>query len=262
MADNEGHPAWQEILEVLPPEFHTLIKPTLLKWDQGVQEKIKTVHEQYAPYKEFADNNIDGETLKNGYNLLSNFQQNPGQVVQQAIEAFDLEYVSAEDHTAAVAQAEAAAGNNEDLDDYESLEDDPRLAKIMETVETLTAKLNEKDESERTKAEQKALDKTLEDLEETKGSFDKVYVMALMANGVPGEKAVEQYHNTINQAVEGKLKENNITLSSSQQDEAPIVMNGGGDAGSGLPVEPVDMGDLKEKDVNDLVVEMLSKSTE
>lgn len=265
MAENQGHPAWQEILDVLPEEFHGLIKPQLAKWDKGVQDKLTEVREQYAPYKEFIDNNVPAETLKNAYGLLNEFQTDPESVVKQAIEAFELDFVDPETHANAVAQAQAAAAGDDDgLDlgdgtDFSSLENHPQFKQLMTMVEGLQGTLTEKQKEDQAKAEQEALDNTLAKLQEDKGDFDKVYVMTLMANGMTGEKAVEQYQTTINQATEAKLKEQGITLSGGQSD-TPIVMNGGGDAGSGVAADPVDLGQLKNNELNDMVVELLSQS--
>ena len=94
--ENNGHPAWQEILNQVPEEFHPLLRPTLEKWDKGVQDKIQSMHDQYAPLKDFqkfVDSNVTADYLVNAYNLAQNFQQHPDDVVKQAIEAFDLDYV-------------------------------------------------------------------------------------------------------------------------------------------------------------------------
>lgn len=262
MTEIKGHPAWQPILDALPDEFHSVIKPELLKWDQGVQDKITKMNEQYAPYKEFLDNNVDPEVLTNGLGLLMEFQNDPAGIVQQAIEQFDLDYVSQDDHKAAIAQAADASGVDPDLGDDDALMDNPQFKAIMDVVNDLKTKFESKDQTEAERREQEELDKTLAKLAEDKGEFDKTYVLTLMANGVSGEKAVEQWQNTINQATEQRLKEQGVTLSGGQTNETPVVMNGGGDAGSGLSTEPVAVGDLSEKDVNQLVVEMLSQGSD
>jgi hypothetical protein len=69
-----GHPAWQEILSQVPEMLHDNLRPTLEKWDKGVQEKLTQVHSQYAPYKEFLESKPDPEQLRNAqqmYNLLN-----------------------------------------------------------------------------------------------------------------------------------------------------------------------------------------------
>lgn len=72
-----GHPAWQEVLNVIPESLHESVRPTLQKWDQGVEQRLSQVHSQYAPYKEFIDNQVETAQLQAGLQLYTALNQDP-----------------------------------------------------------------------------------------------------------------------------------------------------------------------------------------
>lgn len=257
MADEiKGHPAWAEILNNIPAEYHPLVKPVLAKWDSGVTEKLESVRAEYEPYKKFIDNKIDPSFIENSIGLAISFQEDPASVVAQAIETFELDYVDSSE-----VQAQEPSGNedlgNDDMS-IDDLENDPRFKALMDTVTSLQEKVQDREQTEQEKAEQEQLETTLKALEDEAGSFDRLYVMALMAQGIDGTQAVKQYQDTINQAVESKLRADGVVTGGTQE-EPPVVLNSSGDStsSSGLPVEPVELGDLTDGDVRKLVLEMI-----
>lgn len=72
-----GHPAWNEILSVVPPSLHDQVRPTLEKWDQGVQAKLEQVHSQYSPYKGFVENKVPVESIQAGLQLFQILNSDP-----------------------------------------------------------------------------------------------------------------------------------------------------------------------------------------
>lgn len=78
-SENEsGHnPAWNELLDTVPEEFHKHMLPHLQQWDKGVQERFQTVQQQYTPFKEFVDRKVPTEDLMAGLNALSALRNDP-----------------------------------------------------------------------------------------------------------------------------------------------------------------------------------------
>lgn len=72
-----GHPAWQDIYNAIPESLRENVKPTLEAWDKGVQAKLEQVHSQYAPYKSFAEQNIDAQQLEAGLQLYGALNNDP-----------------------------------------------------------------------------------------------------------------------------------------------------------------------------------------
>lgn len=268
MSDNETdyaqgqnpNPAWQGLLDLLPQEFHSTILPQLEGWDKSVQDKLQAVRSEYDPYKNILDQKIDPEILEGALVLANQLQDDPKAVVQQAIEHFELDFVEK-------AIADANAVNNSSSTDDDSFDLDelgtditshPMYKAIADQVKAIQDKLDSTEQETKAQQEEREFEETLSQLQEAnkdKGEFDRLYVSALVTNGVPVEKAVETYYDTISKAVEASLGKSN-----NSQDGAPIVMGGDGISGSGLPDNSVRMGDLTDQQTKDLVNQMLAKA--
>jgi hypothetical protein len=75
--NSTGHPAWQEILGVVPEVLHDKIKPTLQKWDQGVQQKLEEYTRTYDPYKPVIETGATVDELQAGYQLMQLLNADP-----------------------------------------------------------------------------------------------------------------------------------------------------------------------------------------
>lgn len=255
-----GHPAWQEILDVLPSELHSVVRPTLENWDKGVQQKLQEVRSQYEPYKEFIDNEVDPELIDQSLTFVHQMNSDPDKIIEQAIEAFGLDYVKK------AAEEVVQQQNNQQLnlnqgDEYENLgeikiEDHPFVKNLQKTVEDLQSKFTKQEEVQQQTEQQKAFQAQLDELQEEHGEYDRTFVTALMSQGIDGATAVKQYHDTVNQAA-AKLAGNN---QNQQQETPPVVMGADGSVGSGIPDQPVSFGEVKDKDLNSLVVQMLENT--
>lgn len=247
-----GHPAWQSILEVLPEEFHPLIKPKLQEWDNGVNSRFQEIHNQYEPlkaYKTFADNNIDPQYMINAYNLARNFENDPGAVVKSAIENWDLDYV---------AKSEIPEDNdtfNTDFDTNLDIANHPLFKQMAEQLESLNSQVTQKTQQE-TEAQQIAeFEKYLNSLKETHGDFDQDYVTALISQGVDGEEAVGRYKSLLGQQLTDAVNNNNDNQTVT--DPPPVLGNGSGSSGSGFNEQPIDFGKMSKSNTDDLVMQML-----
>jgi hypothetical protein len=72
-----GHPAWQEILSSVPETLHPTIRPTLEKWDKGVEERLAQVHSQYEPVKWLLDNQVPKDAVEAGLQLYQALENDP-----------------------------------------------------------------------------------------------------------------------------------------------------------------------------------------
>lgn len=66
------HPAWNEVLGIIPPELHEKVVPHFQKWDQNVQQ----VHQRYSPYAKIAGN-TSPERLQQVLSVAQALEQNP-----------------------------------------------------------------------------------------------------------------------------------------------------------------------------------------
>lgn len=69
----KDNPAWKDILDPVPQEFHGHLKGHLSRMNQYAQE----LEQKYSGYKPFAENNVTREQLEMGLQLIQTFNQNP-----------------------------------------------------------------------------------------------------------------------------------------------------------------------------------------
>jgi len=254
----QGHPAWQEYLEGIPQDLQPLVTQAFSKWDQDMQNKLQGVQSEFDPYKPLLENNVPMETIQQSLWLAQQLEENPGGIVQQAIEAFGLDYVP-KDQIPVTPPA-----NNEDeefdMTDLAGLENHPAFKALQEKANEADRILRERQEREQETEATQQLEQYLQQLhgndEITKnGDFDDLYVTALMAQGVEAEDAIKQYQDTVNsaaQALAGQQQQ--------QQQAPPVVMGGDGNSGSGVPNEVPNMGNLTRGGLNDVVLQYLEQN--
>ena len=86
-----GHPAWQSILDVIPEALRPSVIPELQKWDQGVNDKLASVHSQYDPYKSFLENQVSAEQLETANRLYQALDADPLAFYKQLQEHYKFE---------------------------------------------------------------------------------------------------------------------------------------------------------------------------
>ncbi len=248
-----GHPAHQELYDILPSDLHSLVKPVLDKWDNGVQKELKEYKDSYSGYQPFIENDIPPEVIEQALGLVQALNTDPETTIKDAIKAFELT-----GDQLGFAQAVAAAEQQQSLEDngYENEMTDPQLKALQETVNSLQETINKKDQEEQAKQQEEEqnaqAEKVLKELHEAHGEFDDMMVLTYLANGLDGESAVKRYNEAVNQAAQKLAEQNNTEIST----PPPTVMGGSG-SGSGLPQEPIQYGKLKDGDVNSIVANLL-----
>ncbi len=254
----QGHPAWQEYLEGIPDDLQPLVTQAFAKWDQDMQGKLQGVQEQYKPYeayKPLIENEVPLDTVSQALWLAQQLEENPEDIIKQAIEAFNLDFVPK-----GQAPANTPDDDDEEFDmtDLAGLENHPAFKALQEKANEADRILRQQQESQQETEATAQLEQYLSELhsneEITKnGDFDDLYVTALMAQGVDAEDAVKQYQETVNSRARELMGQNN------QQDPPPVVMGGDGNSGSGVPNEIPKMGNLRRGEVNDVVMQYLNQ---
>lgn len=125
-ADEGQYPStWDSILGQIPEAFHAAIAPELKKWDQGVSSRFQQIHEQYAPYKQFQEQQISPEDIQAAMGLYQNIGSDPVNFFERYRDAL-LEQGLIEE-----AQEVQDAIEGEEDDDY-SDESNPVLQELQE----------------------------------------------------------------------------------------------------------------------------------
>lgn len=228
------HPAWQEILNAVPSEYHDQIVPTLQQWDTGVSRRFQKIHDEYAPYKDLESLGSPEELQKalDVYNALIN---DPKGTIDTVKRVYGLSL------------------DDDDSEEEDELEDLPpvlrnKLSKLDEHERMLASMSSEmlaRQAAEAEADEDEALEEYLQDLTEEYGEFDEDFVVGLIAAGVDGDEAVERYQELVSR------------YSQNTHNAAPKIMSGSG----GIPSsEGPNLSKLSNTDTQSLVTELLKMS--
>jgi hypothetical protein len=234
------NPAWNDVLSIIPTEFHSQVTPHFDKWDKGVQGKISEVHKQYENYKPFVESQISPDDLRMGYGLLQAVYNKPLDVIRAMQQSFGLDLSEL---------LEVESGEEEVETDYAQLppEVQNQLATLQRQSETMGQILLKQREEALAAEESKRLDQEITSLKQKYGEFDEEVVLTLMLNGYDSEQAVQRYQQLAN----------NIR-SASNRPPAPQLLGSGG----AIPDKSVDPRKLNPKETRNLVAEMLRASAQ
>ena len=226
----QDNPAWQPFLDILPDSLHETVRPVLSDWDRNVQQRYETIQQQYAPYEQFREQQIDPGELAYSYQVVQALNENPAEVIRTMAEFFGIELTPQQQ-----AQAAAVAAQPITPGDTETLEVDPRIQQLEQGFQTLAAMaLQQQSQAEARQADIQ-LDTTLTTLKQQHGDFDENIVLSYMLSGQTPEQAVMAY----------KSLESQI-LSGANRPPAPRVMGGGGGVANDR-VNPATMSDAERR---------------
>lgn len=229
------NPAWNDVLSVIPAEYHEKITPHFQQWDQSAQQRIEQVNSRvkdFEPYQPFVEHGIDPSELENGLRLLYEINNNPQGVWDALGKAYNL--------------AGESGGAGASGEDPEPQYQDPRFGDLQQGLELVSQiVLNEQQAKVAAQADVE-LDRELSDLKSKHGDYDERYVLAMMQSGMSGEQAIQSY-----QGLRNNLLQNN------PRPFAPNVMGSSG-GGTGYPSQAIDPTKLSPKDTRSLVAQMLA----
>lgn len=235
------NPAWNDVLSVIPEQFHNTITPHFQKWDQAAQAKIEAANnslKEFEAYKPFVEHGINAQEVEQGLRLMYEINNNPENVYNALQNAYKF------GQSSPVANAEGAEEEGE-----EELGIDPEIAEklsqhdgLLQAVSQIV--LNEQ-QAKQNAAADAALDKEIEALKAAHGEFDEDYVLTKMLNGTPAEDAVKAYQS--------------LVQSLTPKPFAPNVL-GSSNGGNGVPSNAIDPTKLSGKETRDLVAQMLAQA--
>jgi len=67
------NPAWNDVLSVLPEQFHSVVTPHFQSWDQAAQTRVEQANarvKEFEPYNAFIEHGIEPGELENGLRLM------------------------------------------------------------------------------------------------------------------------------------------------------------------------------------------------
>lgn len=246
---NQGHPAWQEILDILPESLYPVVTPALEKWDKGVQTRFQNLQQQYEPWKPYVENDVDPQFVQQALGIASAIENEPAKILAAMQEAYPdvmAEFLKAAGASQGVVDTGSSGGTEDDDDPYEA-----RFAQHEQMMEKLAETFLADVEANESRENQEALDEYLSALGDSYGDFDETFVLTQMANGMDGEEAVK--------AFQGMVKNYGGNVGPKQQtNPAPTVMSASG----GLPSNRTDPRTMGDADAQALVREILKAANE
>lgn len=231
---SNDNPAWSDILNAVPEEYHQALTPKLKEWDTNVSNRFQGIHKEYEGFKAFKESGVDPEQINFALGIMNQLESNP-QFVYNQLEA----------HLRAEGLLD---GGEEEYEEPSGLEvDDPRFAQLQEGYSTLAEYVlaqREAEENSRMEAEQdQLLDKELSDMKDKYGDYDEDFVLAKMEAGLNTEDAVKSYFEFVDRALKTHSRPN-----------APRIL---GSDGSFPGQAQIDPRKLDQKQAKDLVTDYL-----
>jgi hypothetical protein len=247
-AGNSGpNPAWKDVLDLLPEQFHSLVTPHFQKWDQSAQDRITSVNERFKEYAPFAEHGIGQNDLTEGLRLSQAINQDPKAVYDALAAAYgydSMAQMNAADPAAANAAVQDMTGQN--AQQAQQAIEDPRVSKLEQGVNIMAQMLLDQQQAEVSQQADDELETELSALRAQHGDFDETYVLARMNNGATAEQAVAAFN---------ELK--NSLLTNNPRPFAPSVIGSSSGQGAGVPSGAVDVTKLNGNETRNLVADML-----
>lgn len=288
---NSGHPAWQEYLADVPPALQPTVQAAFQKWDANVQQRLQEVHTQYAPlkvYQPLADNKIPLQYIGQALQFAQELENNPKELFNSMNTKLDLGFVSAEE-----AQRQAPATDDPFSDFGETdITQHPQFKTLMETVnkmqQTFEEQQSQQAEEEEVTQFEAYLDSLVAGTPLENNTDAKVMITAFMSNsdmdgaaaltkvqgmlvqGLTNQATTEEQQTStepnplmdaINAHLGGPVQNTPVGHVPQAESQAPVVMGNAGNAGSGVPSNPIDFGAMKTDDINSMVAQALEQAS-
>ncbi|MFG2268105.1 hypothetical protein [Streptomyces sp. NPDC048720] len=240
------NPAWNDVLGVLPEQYHEVVTPHFQKWDQAAQQRIEQANQmvsQFEPYKPFVENNISPQDLEQGIQLMYQLNADPQAVYNALGEAYGF---------AVSGQQQQQIPGQEAGDETDDGYQDPRYDEIaalqqrqQEGLDLIAQTLLQQEQAKLDAAAEAEIDSELNALKQKHPGISEEFALSLMVNGFDANQVGERWAAM----TQGILQQNPRPF-------APNVMgtNGGG---TGLPSQAIDPRKLDGKSTRDLVAQMV-----
>ena len=173
------NPAWDELLDVLPKSLHGMVKPVLDKWQSGIDSEF----EKIAPYRKFADADVNPQIIEASMDLARQVQSNPKAVYDELAQRYGW--------SAAQQMVEEASDNleeAEEMDLFSDSESTSELKALKSELDALKSTITSQQEASEQEALSNQIEQSLQSLGKEAGDFDQEAVVRramLLADDYP-----------------------------------------------------------------------------
>lgn len=247
------NPAWNDLLDVLPSEFHPMVKPTLEKWDSGVNKRFETVHSQYAPYKPFIEQQITPDEISAAMQMMNLLATDPRKVYDKLGEFYGADWGlgsgQGQPNTNDDDEFDLDGGNSQQAN--VDLENNPYIKQIQEQQNTIAQFLAAQIEREERAKIDSEIDQQFSNVQQKYGELSQEDVNIIVSIATTQDKTVEEAAEVLF----GRLGQ--VQQQSPSAGLPPIVPTGGG-----VPNAPINPAELSPKDTRSLVENILRNAAQ
>jgi uncharacterized protein YdcH (DUF465 family) len=136
----KDNPAWQEVYDLLPTEFHSLIQPKLKAWD----DNFAKVQSQYSPYKPFLEKNVPFEALQTSMDFANLLNADPEAVYRELGRRFGF---SGQGQQQVEEKKPPVQEEQEELFEPQDLSKNPQFAQLQQAYQQLEQRIQQEDNS-------------------------------------------------------------------------------------------------------------------
>jgi hypothetical protein len=241
------NPAWNDVLNVIPEQFHQTITPHFQKWDQAANSRIESIKSQYADYQPFIDHGIGRDSIEQGLRLMQMVNDDPKQVYEALAASLGINLEQPQ-------QPQTPDPNQPNGETGEASQSilPPGYEQLQQGMEYLAQQHLQQQEAQEVAKAGQELDANIAKLKAEKGDFNEAYFLPYLANGVENGKTFDQV------ATEFFAMRDDMAKSiQANQPFTPRVMGAASGNGVGLPSNAIDPSKLSGKETRNLVVEYL-----
>lgn len=229
--ESNGNPAWKPFLDVVPTAFHKQVEPVLREWDTNFQNKLNQVQSQYAPYKQFAEQQVSAEQLTQGLRLMQMIQNDPRTFYDRMTE-----------HYAGEWGLNSGQGTDEDenafdLDDQEqaygqlSPQQQQEIAQLREQQTTIAQYLAQELETKEQAKYDQQVEQEFQQVSDKYGKLTPDHIDTIVSMAI-------QNNMTAMQAADKLFSFTPPPGQQTQQQQIPRVVAPGGGVPTSAPVKP------------------------
>src|SRR5690348_6318495 len=186
------NPAWQDVLNVLPEQFHPMVTPHFQKWDTEAQNRITELNTQLEGFKQYeplAQYGVNMEDVSQGLRLMHAVNNNPREIYDALASAYGYAVANEQLTQGNIPGAEGGAipQNPQEQQQVPQQLNDPRIDRLQQGVDIMANIILQQENEARAAQAETDLDNELKALRQKHGDFDERFVLAYMQSGMAAD---------------------------------------------------------------------------
>lgn len=192
VVDNPDETIGNVFLKNVDPADRPVLEKYIKPWDQQVNERFRSIHKEYEPYKNIG---LEPDDLAAAAQVFQFMQQDPQGFYELYTKELGLN-VAADDTT----QVNQEVAGTEEMDDLPPAVAS-RLSKLEQMLQGVTQFVTEQQQERKATEENRALESMMTDLKSKHGEFDQDLVLVRLSRGMKPDAAVKDAQKYVGELV-------------------------------------------------------------